>query len=200
LKRDIRKTFVLVVVGALLCAALADILSIADAGWVISWSIPLFTGMMLTRMNGIRDAEKRITEARTEARREIVIIQQRLRQLGVRDTTGIGKPGPLSSAKSYVGTYIRDTVIAQVVEVIPVLGTILPAYLGQVVKMMIDQNGAYRKALLNFRALEAEHRTVQALQRAILQTLQRRMLLARLRSLAAPVRSIVNAGRALATA
>lgn len=191
LKQGIRKTFILIIACALFCAALADFLSILDLGWLVSWSIPLFTGMMLSRMNSIRKSEQAIIDERTSVRRDITVARQRLQQLGVRRTESIGQPGPLSNAKSYVGTYIRDTIAVQLVELIPLVD-ILPMYSGQVVKMILNQNSTYRKALTEFRVLEGEHRVLQALQRAEIAAIRRRILPLLVMS------RVVEFGRALA--
>src|ERR1044071_5540299 len=56
LKSQAKKTFLLVVIFALWIAAVADILSITDVGWVVSWIIPIVSWFIVRRISAINSS------------------------------------------------------------------------------------------------------------------------------------------------
>ena len=150
LSRQAKKAALLIVVVALIVAGLADILSIIDFGWLVSWSLPILTWFIVRRIRKINHSVDLIKTAQQAALAELRLLRQRLRpalastgraQLFVAaDSLAIKM-----ATTSYIRTFVRDQIIAQVVELIPVVD-ILPLYLGSVVKILIDQRKAYRQA------------------------------------------------------
>ncbi len=149
IRRNIKKTGWLVVVCVVFLAAIADLLSLADLGWVVSWTIPIVSWFMVRRINGIMKSSERIANATNALVRETAIIRQRVLQLLPPAERGkliaTERVGVISEkARSYVRTWIRDSVITQLIELIPVVD-MLPLYLGQIVKMIVNQNIEYQK-------------------------------------------------------
>jgi hypothetical protein len=137
------------VIGAIIVAAIADILSIFDVGWIISWAIPMICWVMVRRIAHINKGGDAIVEANKKAHRQLTILRQRLRPAllasGGAQFLAASTTSELSwKARSYVSTFIRDTAITQIAELVPFLDW-LPFYIGQVVKMIVDQNIAYKK-------------------------------------------------------
>jgi len=144
-----KKAFILITVAALSIAALADILSIIDAGWVISWSLPLVTWFIVRRINAMNRSVQNIATAQEPLLREIALIRQRsgsaLVGRGRNDLLTLNPPVITPSLGSYALTFMRDQVISQALECIPIIDW-LPMYLGEVVKIIFDQRRAYRRA------------------------------------------------------
>jgi hypothetical protein len=149
LRRDLRKTSWIIIGIGFSIAGIADVLSIFDLGWVISWLIPAITWALSRRIHAMGKAEESIRTSADRLHREIVVLRQRLRPL----LTAQGNMPLLTSSiptvsaqggGSYWTVFIRDTIITQLIELIPVVD-MLPLYLGQVAKMVIDQNIAYQK-------------------------------------------------------
>lgn len=151
-RKGIRKAGFLIVFGILLIAAIADLLSIFDVGWILAWSIPLIAGFMVKRINRIQETTEHIARANTEISRHVHILQQRLRgSLAASGNAHLAHARSETLARrnrSYLGVFLRDTVITQLLELIPIVD-ILPLYLGQVAKMIINQGAAYRQARLS---------------------------------------------------
>lgn len=149
LKARARKTMILVAVAALFVAGVADILSLLDFGWVVSWSIPLITWTIVRRIGVMDRSVQAISEAQNTALQKAKVMRQRLRpqlaaQGKLRLFISIESLEAKQVVRSYVSAFIRDTVITQIAELIPVVDW-LPLYLGQVVKLMIDERRAYRQ-------------------------------------------------------
>ncbi len=150
LKGQAKKTFILIVIFALLIAAVADILSIVDLGWLISWFLPIVCWFMVRRINGINRSVQQIKNAQWAALGDLRLLRQQLRPALVAsgqmqlfltaESLEIRQ-----AARNYVATFIRDEVITQLIELIPGVD-ILPLYLAEVVKVIIDQRRAYRRA------------------------------------------------------
>jgi hypothetical protein len=177
LRSDIKKTMILVIVGALAVATIADILSIFDVGWVVSWAIPCICAVMVRRVTRINKAGEQLATATAAAQRQLQVLRQRLRPAlmatgNVRLAIG-GIGGAIAwRARSYVTTFIRDTVITQLIELVPIID-ILPVYIGQVVKMIIDQNVAYQKAKKLLPNLERALQQIDQLERFEIEYLAR---------------------------
>lgn len=146
LSKDIRKTFFLIIISAVAIAGIADLLSLADLGWIVSWVIPAITWFLARRIRTIEKGSESIAKATQRAERQLTILQQRLRPVFGSRVGGSRIGIAFAQARSYMVTYIRDTIIAQLLELIPVVD-MLPLYLGQVIKMVVEQNIAYQKAL-----------------------------------------------------
>lgn len=151
LRKELKKTFIMVTLSALFIAALADLLSIVDLGWIVSWIIPGIVLFMARRITGINQGADHVIAYRKQAQRQLKVLRNRLRPALVatrnaRLAAGQTNEDLGAQAHSYVMTFIRDTAIAQLLELVPVLD-ILPIYLGQVCKVIIDQNIAYQKAM-----------------------------------------------------
>lgn len=150
LTRMIKRTFILVGITALAIALVADILSIWDCGWIVSWLIPCFTFFMARRIKRINHGAQRIGEAQQRADREVVILQQRLQPaLSTRQRSDLLQRSAVRQAVSVASSYITRYVVTELgtqgLELIPALDW-LPMYLGSVVKVMLDQYNAYQKA------------------------------------------------------
>ena len=148
-KNAIKKTAIIIVIFAVAVAAACDLLSLVDLGWIVSWIIPILSWFMVRRITAMMKTSGLITKAIGRLEREETIVRQRLAQilparqramLGIRTSVG----SLVAGAQSYVSTWIRDTVITQLLELIPFVD-MLPFYLGQVVKMVINQNVEYQK-------------------------------------------------------
>jgi hypothetical protein len=173
LKSQARKTFFLVIALALLVAGIADVLSIIDLGWVVSWLIPIISWFIVRRISAINQSVDHIKSAQQDALKELRIMRQRLRPallasnqyqlFATAETLEIRQ-----AVGSYARTFFRDTIITQLVELIPGID-VLPMYLGQVVKVINDQRKAYHTAqevLVPYRQtldllLQLEHFEVQ---------------------------------------
>lgn len=149
IKQSIRKTAWYVIGAMIFVATISDILSFFDVGWVMSWLIPVFSWFMVLKINAILKQSPRILAATQRLAKEEQLIRQRLMmllppieraKLGAQTYTG----DTIAGAKSYVTTWIRDSIITQLIELIPIVD-ILPLYLGQVIKMIINQNIEYQK-------------------------------------------------------
>lgn len=162
LRRGIKKTMFIIALSALLIATLADILSIFDIGWVVSWAIPPICWVIVRRITQINKNGDAIVKAHTSAQRQLVVLCQRLHVAPSAVNVVSWK------AKSYVGTFVRDTAITQLFELIPILDW-LPTYIGQVVKVIIDQNRAYKQANILIPALERIFQTIEKLEQLELQ-------------------------------
>ena len=150
LKRGIRNAALVIVIIALSLAALCDILSVFDLGWIVSWTIPVVAWFITRRINGILHTSTRARQAMQRLQQEERVVRQRLIQaLPTKERSLLPQRAPQlvisSAATSYVARFIRDTFVVQGIELIPIVD-ILPLYLGQVVKMIIDQRREARKA------------------------------------------------------
>lgn len=150
LQSQAKKTMLLVAIGALAVAGLADLLSIIDIGWVISWTIPMVTWMIVRRVGTIDRSVQAIAIAQQQALTQLRLLRQRLRpQLAASGRLHVFIAAEslqiTHAARSYVSTFIRDTFLTQITELVPVLNW-LPLYVGQVVKLMIDERTSYRRA------------------------------------------------------
>lgn len=149
----IRRSGMLVIVGVLAVAGIADLLSLIDVGWVASWLIPIVSWFIVRRVTGMRTVTSDIAGAQQEATHQIRILRQRL------GMASSDLPSLNEQAKSYVVTFVSTQLVAQSLELIPVLDW-LPMYLGSVVKILFDQHKAYRTAQA---ALALHRQTLDAL-------------------------------------
>ncbi len=147
-----------VVITALIIAGLADILSLIDLGWLISWALPLVTWVIVRRIRAMDNSLDAVKSAHQDVITELRILRQRIGpSLSVSQSQAVMAATSFTvgnAAGSYVRTFVRDQIIAQLVELIPVID-ILPLYLGSVVKTLIDQRTAYRRvqeAMIPYRA------------------------------------------------
>lgn len=164
----------------LLIAAFCDLLSIVDAGWVVSWTIPIISWFMVRRINSIMKSSELIAKATNRLAREAALARQRVMQILPPTERGrVAASERVSAvseqAKSYVRTWIRDSVITQLIELVPVVD-ILPLYLGQVVKMIINQNIEYQKVKKLMPAYESILARTDALERMEIEQLERLVL------------------------
>jgi hypothetical protein len=197
---NIRKTALVVVIFVLWVAALADLLSFIDFGWLVSWAIPLACALIVRRMNAIGHAAEGLATATAAHQRQEAVLRQRLRPLlaasgNSRMLVAEAVSDISYQFTSYVRAFVRDTIITQLLELIPILD-MLPMYLGQVVKVIIDQNIAYQKAMKLVPAYDRAVVMLERLERFELEYLLRRLNAlvgvlragdARQRSLRAPV-------------
>jgi hypothetical protein len=177
IRRNIKKTGLLVLGCAITIAVAADILSIVAAGWIISWIIPFISWFMVRRINSIMKSSELIAKATNRLNREATIVRQRVLQvLPAEERARLALSehvGAVSErAKTYVRTWIRDTIIAQLIELIPVVD-ILPLYLGQVIKMVINQNIEYQKVKKLMPAYERALAQVEGFERMEVEQLNR---------------------------
>lgn len=164
----IKKTALIVFVSALFVAALADILSLVDFGWVVSWLIPMIVWFMVRRVTNINAGGDAIVAAHQAAKRQLTLLQQRLRPSLVSSRNlqllASTKVEDLKFAgRSYAATFVRDTIVTQLVELIPFVDW-LPLYIGQVVKVFVDQNIAYQKVRLLMPRLKHVHQQIERLE------------------------------------
>lgn len=168
LANNIKKTLILVFISAVCVAALADILSIFDLGWIVSWTIPMVVWAMVRRVTAINNGGDAIVAAHRSAKRQLTVLQQRLQPV-LRSPEGIralaaSKTGDMVFAgKSYAMTFVRDTIITQLIELVPVID-MLPFYIGQVVKVFVDQNIAYQKVKELLPQLQHVHQQINGLE------------------------------------
>lgn len=149
IRHDIKKTAIFVFIAAVIVAALADILSLFDVGWIVSWAIPFICWVMVRRITRINKTGDRIAAADVAAQRQLQILRQRLRPAlqatGNAQLLTESRLGNVAwKTRSYISIFVRDTAITQLVELVPFLDW-LPFYIGQVVKVFIDQNIEYQK-------------------------------------------------------
>lgn len=151
LSRLARKAALLIVIAAFVVAGLADFLSVFSLGWIVSWSLPIILWLIARRIRGMDRSVDLIKTAQQTAQNEYQILLQRTRlalvETGqIKSYLGVGVMGIKQKTSSYIVTLARDQIIAQIIELIPALNAILPMYLASVVKIIIDQQRAYRKA------------------------------------------------------
>ncbi|HXK36258.1 MAG TPA: hypothetical protein VJ553_01645 [Candidatus Paceibacterota bacterium] len=152
LHRQTRRTSLFLFLGALLIAGFADLLSIVDAGWLISWAIPLICVFIARRIDRINRGVEAIHKARERYEKEYRALLERLGP-ALRDP-GAPKVEPIPNTvayryKAYIRTFIAETVAVQIAELVPVIDA-LPMYLGQVVRVVLKQYTAHRNARLAF--------------------------------------------------
>lgn len=150
LQKQIQKAFLLIGISALAIAVIGDVLSLIDAGWIVSWALVALGSFYVRRINRINDSVQLIKTAQGQALQELRSLRQRLRpalvatgqiQLFAAAETLAIRQG----ARSYMMTFIRDQIISQGLELIPIIDW-LPLYLGAVIKLLINQESAYRTA------------------------------------------------------
>lgn len=148
IQKAIKRSFIGITGLALYIAIVADILSIFDAGWIISWAIPIVLFFVARRIGTINKGAERAQKAYAATVRELQLINQRLGGIPGQQRRPVlaglaeqlqGKVGP------YMTRFILETAGIQGFELIPILDW-LPAYTGGVVKVAIDQYNAYKKA------------------------------------------------------
>ena len=163
----IKKTFFLIVGVAFFIAIIADLLSLADLGWLVSWLIPCFTFFIVRRTVRINKGAKQIQEAQQRADRELSLLQQRLRPSlvgsGRSDLMQRAVSVAVKLASSLYAQFFVETVGVQTLELIPGLDW-LPMYFGDVLKVVVDQYLAYRKARQLIPALERTLATIERLE------------------------------------
>jgi len=158
IKKGVRKTAFIVFALILTVAGICDLLTIFDLGWLISWSLPILVGYFIVRrIERINDGSQKIVEKTSE-------IKEELRHL-------LGPSANISELKhpkfnSYIWTFIRDTIITQLVELIPFVDW-LPFYMGQVVKTYINMRTRYlatKKLLMQYETILGELEQAENLQ------------------------------------
>lgn len=168
LRGNIKRTSLLIIVAALCTAALADLLSIADLGWIVSWAIPVFTGIMAKRIISIKSGAKKLAAAGADASRAYAMTRKKVGPLllaaGQRRSSSPPMRQAASRALGYWWAFARDTIIIQILELIPGI-SILPMYVGQVVKEMRDEKKEYRAAQPEFALLEQKDRETADLEK-----------------------------------
>ena len=180
--RDVQKTGFTLLAVILFIAGVADLLSIADLGWLISWLIPLTSWIMVRRINAIRKVPQKISGVAERLYRQQDIVRQRLTPL-LRPqeqallATYLRRDEILTNTKSYVTTFIRDTIIVQLVELIPGVDAVLPMYLAGVVKLILNQNAEYQKAQLVIAPYQKLLDTVTSLERLEIEKLSQQLTL-----------------------
>ena len=75
---------------------------------------------------------------------------------------------------SHVSTFARDTIITQLVELIPIID-VLPLYISQVVKVFVDQNIAYQKVKKLMPHLQYIHQQIDRLEQFEIQYMARQI-------------------------
>ncbi len=147
--RRISSASLAIVIAIIAIALIADILSIFDLGWLISWALAICTWYIGRRITVIRQISAELTTASTNAYQQTARLIAQLRPIAI--TAGraalVAPPSKplLVATRSYLTTYLRDTVVAQLIELIPVID-ILPFYLGGAVKILVNQRQAHREA------------------------------------------------------
>ncbi len=179
LANNIKKTILIVFVAALFVATLADILSFFDFGWVVSWAIPMIVWFMVRRVTAINKGGDAIVGVHATARRQLTLLQQRLRPAlqssgNIRLLVSTKVEGMAFAGKSYVSTFVRDTIITQLIELIPIID-VLPLYIGQVIKVFVDQNIAYQKVKKLMPHLEHVHQQIDRLEQFEIQYVARQI-------------------------
>jgi hypothetical protein len=169
IRHDIKKTAIIILVAAIAVATLADILSVFDVELLVCWAIPMICWFMVRRVVRINKTGERIVATTTVAQRQLQLTRQRLRTAlqttgNAQLLTGSRLENIAWKAGSYVKTFIRDTVITQLVELIPFLN-MLPFYIGQVVKVAVDQNIEYQKVRKLLPQLERVFAQLERLER-----------------------------------
>jgi FtsH-binding integral membrane protein len=180
--RGVRKISTPALIGIGVLAGLADALSIIDMGWIISWTIPLASWVVVRRINAMRAMSKDITAATQRLRRDEGLVKQRLASILpaseiVKLHIQEGRELFETAASSYIGTFIRDTLITQFIELIPGV-SILPIYLGQVVKLIINHNVEHQKIALIVSPYERSLASVDKLERMEVNRLNELLILA----------------------
>ncbi|MCC6934496.1 MAG: hypothetical protein IT406_02285 [Candidatus Yanofskybacteria bacterium] len=148
IRRSIKRSFIGITGLALYIAISADILSIFDAGWIISWAIPIVLFFVARRIGAINKGAERAQKAYAATLRELQLINQRLGTIPGQQQRPV-LAGLTEQLQGKVGQYmtrfVLETAGIQGFELIPILDW-LPAYTGGVVKVAIDQYNAYQKA------------------------------------------------------
>jgi len=178
---NIKKTMLVVFIAALCVAAIADILSFfeIELNLLVAWLIPMISWFLVRRVSGINKGGDTIVSAHTAAQRQLTLLQQRLRPAiqASRNTellVGTKVDALVFAGKSYISTFARDTIITQLVELVPVVN-MLPFYIGQVVKMFIDQNLAYQKVRKLMPQLHYAHQQIDRLEQFEIQFMARQI-------------------------
>ncbi len=129
LEKNACTTGLVAIIVISLIAGVSDLLSIIDVGWITAWASSLLMGVFIkNRTNAIHKAVEAADEFSEELSRDLHIFAP---DAVVPETTS-------KKLSSYTKIFIRDTIIIQLVELIPIVD-ILPFYVGQVVKALIDQ-------------------------------------------------------------
>jgi hypothetical protein len=129
IKRDIRTTSLVVIIVIAVIVGISDLLSIIDLGWITSWLSTLLMWLFLkNRISAIEKATENMGEFAKELSKELAAIAP---------GTSLGDSPSVAKA-SYTHIFLRDTIITQVIELVPGID-ILPFYLGQFMKTLIDQ-------------------------------------------------------------
>ncbi len=129
IKKNAQTTALTAIVIIFLVAGVCDLLSIIDLGWVLSWLFSILMWMLIKNRIGLM--HKSIEEAEKfseELSRDLRVLAP---QAVLPETTS-------KKLSSYTKIFIRDTIITQLIELIPVID-ILPFYIGQLVKALVDQ-------------------------------------------------------------
>lgn len=176
-RRQTRRTNILIVLGALIIAAIADLLSIVDAGWLISWSIPLICFFVARRIDGINRAVASIHLASNRYDAESQALQERLgpalREPGAPSIPETPRLAPYRY-RPYLRMFVVESVLVQGIELIPVID-VLPLYLGQVVRVVIKQYASNRSARMALRGYAQSVRALDRLRRFEVEYLLRKV-------------------------
>ncbi|OGN28315.1 MAG: hypothetical protein A2941_02150 [Candidatus Yanofskybacteria bacterium RIFCSPLOWO2_01_FULL_49_17] len=135
INKGVRTTSLAAVFIVFLIAGVSDLLSLIDLGWITSW---LFSLLMWTFIKNRISAIEKSSEEMGEFAQEL---EQDLKTYALEANLEIVKSKP----PSYGRIFIRDTIITQAIELVPVID-VLPFYLGQMVKALRDQQKIRRDA------------------------------------------------------
>lgn len=167
-------------VFAVCAAGVSDILSVADLGWMTSWIIPIVSWFMVRSINRINSRSDNIAAAVDIIQQQAQLMTQRLRPMlaasgNTQLLAQVHVTAVRAKASSYVRTFIRDTIITQLLELIPFVD-MLPFYLGQVAKVIIDQNVAYQKAIRLMPQYDQAAQLLTTLERAEIEQYRRQAI------------------------
>lgn len=178
IRSQMKKTALFIFITALAIAGIADLLSIADLGWLADIVFVPVTYAIARRTLRINRGGDMAVAAQAAAHRNITVLQQRLRPAIV-----AGKRTDLSQAlvgqqvanigvrfSSYMRQFVVLSVGVQITELIPILDW-LPFYIGQVVKMMTDQYKAYRMAAQVLSPLQRSYALLERLEAFEIETM-----------------------------
>ena len=180
IRSQIKKTMLLVFAVAFLVAGIADLLSIADLGWLADIVILPVTYVIAKRTTRINKGGDMAIAAQAVANKSITTLQQRLSSAIVEanrtDLSGALVSQRIANIGVRFSSYMRNFVLVsfgvQGVELIPIIDW-LPCYIGQIAKLMFDQYQAYRISAQFIPPLQQAYALLEKLELFELETMSR---------------------------
>lgn len=183
--RTVRRSFVLVILVALMLALTADLLSLADLGWLLDIPIAITTFLLVRRTRKIESGAAAITKAQQAANYQAAILKQRLAPIlaasqkngTLRDMLTQRVQAIVLSGEKFLNSYfewILETGFVDIAEIIPAIDWI-PFYLGQFLKTVTMQYIAYQDARKLIPPLQESFALIERLEALEIEHLTRRL-------------------------